>query len=194
MAETNVLLNRPGRFPHSRVQIPLPPPYLVANLDEAAGLFLLFRVCVRHRNLGTAPGQFPSLNGHPSLTERTSSGPVRFRAHQRFQKVPRSAWAHILQPFSRLASASREREVGVLWRSAPQPQVIDEVVMRREASGSVGGSQSSNCLSDDADVLPSCASIAHFGENARKNDGALEQGQAVYHRATGKSSGGRRYR
>lgn len=54
--------------------------------------------------------------------------------------------------------------------------------MCRKASGLLGGSQSSICLGDDTDALPSCASIAHFGENAQENDSALEQCQAVYQR------------
>src|SRR5690606_19720413 len=64
-----------------------------------------------------APGLSP--NARPSLTERTSFGPVRLREGQCFQHIPRSAWAHLLLPFSWLALAPRER-VGVLRRKTKQ--------------------------------------------------------------------------
>ena len=61
--------------------------------------------------------EFPSLNDHPSLTERTSSGPVRLRECPCFQSVSGVAGWYIRRSISRLAFASREREVGVFRRT-----------------------------------------------------------------------------
>src|SRR5690606_23513471 len=66
-----------------------------------------------------APDSIFSPNAHPSLTERTSHRAVRLREGQCFQHIPRSAWAHLLLPFSWLALAPRER-VGVLRRKTKQ--------------------------------------------------------------------------
>lgn len=63
------------------------------------------------------PVQFPSPNGPSSLTERTSLRAVRLRESQRFQPVPSIGSAHLLRPFSRLASPARERAVGIARRA-----------------------------------------------------------------------------
>jgi len=55
-----------------------------------------------------------------SLTERTSSGLVRLLDSLHFQPLPGAARLRLLRPFFRLASPSREREVGVSWRSYGQ--------------------------------------------------------------------------
>lgn len=57
--------------------------------------------------------QFPSLNGPPSLTERTSSGLVRLHEAPRFQRVSQVARQWIQRALFRLASPSGERSVGI---------------------------------------------------------------------------------
>jgi len=56
---------------------------------------------------------YPSLHGPPSLTERTSSSPVRLRESQRFQRVLQFARQCIQRALFRLAWLAGERAVGV---------------------------------------------------------------------------------
>lgn len=57
--------------------------------------------------------KFGSLTGHPSLTERTSSGPVRLRECQRFQRVSRIAQRRNSAGDLLAGVAATERGVGV---------------------------------------------------------------------------------
>ena len=100
------------------VRIPPSPPLSCSEPEMRLPLgafFFLFqrRLAETPEPRRLAPGPISVSNSPPSLTERTSSGPVRLREGQRFQPVP---------PFERRifcwgspswASSPREREVGV---------------------------------------------------------------------------------
>ena len=68
--------------------------------------------------------QFPSPNSPPSLTERTSSGPVRLREGQRFQRVSQVVRQWIQRAFFRLAWAPGKHAVGIFGGSRAQPVVM----------------------------------------------------------------------
>src|SRR5690606_13428652 len=89
----------------SGVRIPLSPPLSCSEPEMRPRPWAFFFLSQRRlaeapepRRL--APDSILSPNAHPSLTERTSHRAVRLREGQCFQHIPRSAWAHLLLPFS----------------------------------------------------------------------------------------------
>lgn len=106
----------------SGVRIPPSPPLSCSEPEmrlPPGAFFFLFqrRLAETPEPRRLAPGPISVSNSPPSLTERTSSGPVRLREGQRFQPVPPIRTAHLLLGFSQLGVFTQRTRGRRIWGS-----------------------------------------------------------------------------